>query len=113
MEHSPTTLANKLLTENPSAIKPGESVEDFLKRIHKGMEAKTDWLTGAKLVVNYEATNYSRMEEAGKLNEYIYLTAENKRLNLNKEIVQILTENEETLPEEYWDKIIESSKSWN
>lgn len=76
-------------------------------------EAKTDWLTGAKLVVNYEATNYSRMEEAGKLNEYIYLTAENKRLNLNKEIVQILTENEGTIPEEYWDKIIESSKSWN
>ena len=59
MEHSPTTLANKLLTENPTAIKPGESVEDFLKRIHKGMEAKT---SKYEVDIDFESFNFEEKE---------------------------------------------------
>ena len=67
---------------------------------------RDDWTRGAKLSVDYEVINASRMEQAGKLEEYIYLTEKNKILNLHKETVKTLKENDGKLPEEFWNKVI-------
>lgn len=67
---------------------------------------RDDWARGAKLSVDYEVINASRMEQAGKLEEYIYLTEKNKILNLHKETVKTLKENDGKLPEEFWNKVI-------
>ncbi len=59
IEHSPVTLANKLLIETTNPIKPGESVEDFFERMRKGREVKT---SDYEFDIDFESFDFEEKE---------------------------------------------------
>lgn len=70
-------------------------------------EAKEDWIKGVKHSVNYEHMNRERMIAAGRVEEYDYLTSENKTLKRHKMAMKILAENNDTIPDDLWKNILE------
>ena len=61
---------------------------------------KQEWLEGAKFSVKYEAINRERMNAAGRLSEYNYLTGENKIIQRHKEAIEIYKNNNNSIPDE-------------
>lgn len=87
----------------PDNKKIGEMLSEKEKILN---ECKNDWLEGLKYSVEYEQSNRLRMANAGRVAEYDYLTSENKTLNSYKKLYQIYKNNENTLPQDVWQKII-------
>jgi len=69
-------------------------------------ELKTDWIKGLKYSLKYENVNRERMKAAGRLAEYDYLTAKNKVLNKYKTAYDIYKNNNNRIPDENWDTIL-------
>ncbi len=74
--------------------------EDFLQ------ELKTDWVTGMNHSIRYENINRQRLTDAGRVSEYDYLTGENKTIKRHKAAFEVYNNNNESIPENYWSKIL-------
>lgn len=70
-------------------------------------EAKQDWLKGVKYSVEYENLNRERMIAKNRVEEYDYLVGENKTIKQHKAIVEMLENNNGTLPDNVWVEIVE------
>ena len=82
-------------------------IKDALKKKENLVQKmKQEWLEGAKFSVKYEAINRERMNAAGRLSEYNYLTGENKIIQRHKEAIEIYKNNNNSIPDELWAKIL-------
>ena len=89
-QESNNSLLTKQLSEKKAAL----------------VEAKNDWIKGMTYSVEYEDINRCRMIDAGKIQEYEYLTSENKTINNFKKAMTIYKDNNNTIPDEYWNEIL-------
>ena len=83
-----------------------QAKSDLAKKLSELETTKKLWILGMKKSVQYEAVNRGMMEKAGKIQQYDYLTGENKIIKLHKEALAICEENSDELPEEMWSKIL-------
>ena len=64
------------------------------------------WLEGVKRSVAAEKENRDIMIDHHRLSAYDYLTGKNPIINKHREILEIYTQNDNTIPEDMWDEII-------
>lgn len=103
------TLMNEIKSlKEQIAQKPNsnELKESLTKKLEEIKAEKEDWIKGLKYSVKYEKINRARMNNAGRLPEYDYLTCENKTIKKHKAIFEILKKNNDTIPEDSWTEII-------
>ncbi len=91
------------LAQKPRSIKLRKAVAEKEALLR---EERADWLKGVQYSLKYETINQTRMKEAGKLSEYLYLTSENKTIKKHKEVLEIYNRNNQTIPEDMWNEIL-------
>lgn len=64
------------------------------------------WLEGVKRSVAAEKENRNIMIEHNRLSAYDYLTGKNPVINKHKAILELYTQNNNSIPEEKWDEIL-------
>lgn len=64
------------------------------------------WLEGVKRSVAAEKENRDIMIDHHRLSAYDYLTGKNPIINKHREILEIYTQNNNTIPEDMWDEIM-------
>ncbi|MBR3889467.1 hypothetical protein IKJ53_03035 [bacterium] len=98
---------NNCLKNSPE----NEKLQTALINNHlKSEVSKEKWIKGAIKSVEYEGLNREIMENAGKIKQYEYLTDKNRTIRLHREAVTMIKENNGTLPEEIWTRILYPQK---
>ncbi len=91
------------LIENPD----NKSTQTTYKTLLKAFKIlKKNYESAVKKSIRYEGYNRRRVEKAGSLMEYKYLTDNNPVLNKHKELYALMKSNNGQLTEEQWAKII-------
>lgn len=87
---------------------PNDSVlKDTLKVKEAAVnEMKKEWIEGLEFSGKYELSNRKIMTEAGRLQEYDYLTADNKMFNRYKSAFEVYKNNNNQIPEDRWAEFI-------
>lgn len=73
---------------------------------HYLSELKKDWINGMRYSFKYENINNERMIEAGNKNEYEYIAGKNPTILKHKYAAKIYEENNNSIPEQYWEELI-------
>lgn len=88
-----------------------ENLQTALINNHlKSDVSKEEWIKRAIKSVEYEGLNREIMADAGKIKQYEYLTDKNRTIRLHRDAVIMMKENNGTIPEEMWTKILYPQK---
>lgn len=84
-----------------------KELQDALKQKEEFLEElRNDWIKGMNISIKYENMNRQSMIDAGRISEYDYLTGENKTIKRHKAAFEVYQNNNESIPEDYWSKIL-------
>ena len=94
-----------------------ESENSAIDAIIKGKEKqlselKQSWVDGMMISIGSEAHNRQAFEEAGVLNDYMYLIEKNPTLLKHSVAFNVYKEGNQTIPDELWEQLVKPSKEF-
>ena len=103
--------AMKELIQKIESLKSKKDIKKEEKEVLTEMEKelaemKKVWLVRLKYSVKYADANRERMIQAGKIEDYDYLTSDNKTLKLHKELFEAYKNNNDILSEHLWSEVV-------
>ena len=75
-------------------------------------ELKQGWVDGMMISIGSEAHNRQAFEEAGVLNDYMYLIEKNPTLLKHSVAFNVYKEGNQTIPDELWEQLVKPSKEF-